>query len=302
MRIRVSTGKFWVKTGLISPILNIPQNIVLIVMEPNLLENSIEEIVNSVFAETDGDLLVVDPSARTIESIVQSGIDAADLPNLQMLARESVLKEAMNDFLIASRAADLINTDDLTLRILTDGADNSLLASDTTVTALVGAGDAVAAMTSEDDEFVSTVYEEYSETFRAAELYNLRTPAISQVRNTLSDDIGSDTREDFDSVMASMETARGNGQGLDEVTVSLLVAARNEQLLYDISKWGEDIGIASKATFSRTKTRLEDVDLIDTEKVPIDVGRPRLRLKLGDERLTNASTDDLAGVTSSILA
>ncbi len=271
-------------------------------MEPNLLENSIEEIVDSVFAETDGDLLVVDPSARTIKSVVQSGIDAADLPNLQMLARESVLKEAMNDFLIASRAADLINTEDLTLRILTDGADNSLLASDTAVTALVGAGDAVAAMTSEDDEFVSTVYEEYSKRFGAAEMYSLRTPAISQVRDTLSDDIGSDTREDFDSVMASMETARGNGQGLDEVTVSLLVAARNEELLYDISKWGEDIGIASKATFSRTKTRLEDVDLIDTEKVPIDVGRPRLRLKLGDERLTNASTDDLAGVTSSILA
>lgn len=271
-------------------------------MEPNLLENTVEEIISSVFAETDGDLLVVDPSAQTIESVVQLGIGAEDLPNLQMLAQESVLKEAMDDFLIASRAADLVDTDDLTLRILAEGADNSLLASNTSVTALVGAGDAVAAMTSEQEDFVSTVFEEYTNSFEAAETHNLRTPAISQVRNTLADDIGGDTRDDFDSVMASMETARGNGQGLDEVTVSLLVAARNEQLLYDISKWGEDIGIASKATFSRTKTRLEDVDLIDTEKVPIDVGRPRLRLKLGDERLTDASTDDLAGVTSSILA
>jgi DNA-binding MarR family transcriptional regulator len=43
---------------------------------------------------------------------------------------------------------------------------------------------------------------------------------------------------------------------------------------------GEDTGVASKATFSRVKTRLEDRDLIETEKVPIDVGRPRLRLVL----------------------
>jgi len=83
--------------------------------------------------------------------------------------------------------------------------------------------------------------------------------------------------------------------------VSLLVAAKNEVLLYDISKWGEDVGIASKATFSRTKTKLEDNGLIATEKVPIDVGRPRLRLQLGDDRLREASADELAAVSQDLL-
>jgi hypothetical protein len=41
--------------------------------------------------------------------------------------------------------------------------------------------------------------------------------------------------------------------------------------------------------------------IIDTEKVPIDVGRPRLRLKLADDRLENADGDQLASVASSIL-
>jgi hypothetical protein len=41
--------------------------------------------------------------------------------------------------------------------------------------------------------------------------------------------------------------------------------------------------------------------LIDTEKVPVDVGRPRLRLKLGDDRLVNASEAQLATVAQSIL-
>ena len=80
---------------------------------------------------------------------------------------------------------------------------------------------------------------------------------------------------------------------LDEVAISLIVAAKNRVLLYDISKWGEDVGLASKATFSRTKTHLEDTGLIDTEKVPIDVGRPRLRLRFADEDLHDASIDDL---------
>jgi predicted transcriptional regulator len=61
------------------------------------------------------------------------------------------------------------------------------------------------------------------------------------------------------------------------------------------------VGIASKATFSRTKTKLEDMGLIDTEKVPIDVGRPRLRLKLGDDQLKSANTDQLASVAMSML-
>jgi hypothetical protein len=42
--------------------------------------------------------------------------------------------------------------------------------------------------------------------------------------------------------------------------------------------------------------------LIDTEKVPIDVGRPRLRLMLGDERLEDADNDELATVAQSLLA
>ncbi|KPN32124.1 hypothetical protein SY89_02884 [Halolamina pelagica] len=115
-------------------------------------------------------------------------------------------------------------------------------------------------------------------------------------------DIGDQSREDFDTVLSSLETARGDGDGLDEVTISLLVAAKNDVLLYDISKWGEDVGIASKATFSRTKTRLEELGLIDTEKVPIDVGRPRLRLKLGDERLHGADAEELASVAQSMIA
>ena len=168
--------------------------------------------------------------------------------------------------------------------------------------ALVTTNDTVAALASDDSAFVTATYETYTAAWEDADEFVLRTPSLSVVRESLETDISEEVRADFDTVLSSLQTARGDGQGLDEVTISLLVAAKNEVLLYDISKWGEDIGIASKATFSRTKTRLEDLGLVDTEKVPIDVGRPRLRLKLGDDRLRRADADQLAGVAQSLLS
>ncbi len=116
---------------------------------------------------------------------------------------------------------------------------------------------------------------------------------MTEVRNSLREEIGEDTQRDFCDMLEILESAKGDGTGVDEITVALVAAARNEILLYDISKWGEDSGVASKATFSRKKTELEDSGLIDTENVPIDIGRPRLRLKFEDESLHNAPLEEV---------
>jgi hypothetical protein len=156
-------------------------------------------------------------------------------------------------------------------------------------------------LATDDEAFISGAYGQYAGERDRAEAFSLRTPGLSRVRETLAERIGETAAADFDEVLTSMESARGDGDGLDEVTISLLVAAKNDELLYDISKWGEDVGIASKATFSRTKSELEETGLITTEKVPIDVGRPRLRLKLGDD-VGDASITELAGMAQSALA
>jgi hypothetical protein len=271
----------------------------------NLLAEGVEDVLSSVLSRTDGSLLVVDPAASTIERLVEVASSMAsetDLPTIRLLADERTLKRVMDDFLVASNAADLVESGTLHLRTVEDGTGNALLVTDDSVLALVSAGERVAALTTDDGSFVADAAETYEERFEAAEPFNLRTPALTRVRETLDEEIGPESLSDFDTVLSSLQTARGNGDGLDEVTISLLVAAKNEILLYDISKWGEDVGIASKATFSRTKTKLEDLGLIDTEKVPIDVGRPRLRLKLGDDRLRGADANELAGVAQSILS
>jgi hypothetical protein len=269
-------------------------------MNSNLLESDVEALLGAALADVDGTAYLINPSAETTEAAIDA-VEATDDVSVRLLGGERILKDVFGDFIVASTAADLIEADRLALRTFEEST-NTLVVTESAVMAVVDAGDMVAGLVTDDDEFVERATDQYAATWEDSEAFNLRTPAITRVRDSLRSEIGDDVAADFDNVLRSLETARGNGDGLDEVTISLLVAAKNEELLYDISKWGEDVGIASKATFSRTKTRLEEMGLIDTEKVPIDVGRPRLRLVLGDDRLRGADNGELANVAQSLLA
>ena len=270
-------------------------------MTPNMVERNVAGVLRAALTDASGGVLAVHPSAEAIEELVEVLTELEGVPPVRLLAPEGVLKEVTGDFILASTAADRIEEGVLELRVAEEPPTNSLLITEEAITAVVNADDRVAGLMTEEEAFVGSANERYEGLWAEASDFSLRTPPISRVRETLADDLGSGIESDFDGVLASLETARGDGDGLDEVTISLLVAAKNEALLYDISKWGEDVGIASKATFSRTKTKLEDMGLLDTEKVPIDVGRPRLRLMLGDERLRDADADQLASVAQTIL-
>ncbi len=271
-------------------------------MGSNLIRDDVGAVLTEAAAGATDTLYVVNPDRETISTLVERMNEQDDPPSIRLLADERLLKDVMDDFLIASKAADLAAIDALDMRTLADAPNHSLVVTGDRVVSLVDAGDTVAGLVDEDTTFVAGVRAYYEDRWEHSEEYLLRTPPLSEVRTTLESDIGDEAAADFDGVLTSLRTARGDGDGLDEVTISLLVAARNRELLYDISKWGEDVGLASKATFSRTKTTLEDMGMIETEKVPIDVGRPRLRLMLGDERLEDADIDELASVAQSLLA
>jgi hypothetical protein len=269
----------------------------------NRIETDVADIYRAVLADAADGAFVVVPSATSVERLVAVLDEFDSPPAVRLLAFDDTLKDVLDDFLVASTAADLVADDTLSLRT-TDGTGvgGPLVITESVVVSMVTAGQQVAALGTDDEDFVASATEQYDERWAGSSAYSLRTPPMSRVRETMDEQFGPAVRDDFDAVLASLETARGDGDGLDEVTISLLVAAKNEELLYDISKWGEDTGVASKATFSRTKTRLEEMGLLDTTKVPIDVGRPRLRLLLGDERLVEADAGELAAVASGLLS
>lgn len=266
-----------------------------------VIDSDVGGILESLLTAGESPMVIVAPSASTIAAYIDVASELGRVPAVQLLAEEETLSEVMEDFLIASRAADLVAAESLVIHEGEVAAGTGLVVSEQQVAAIVPAGGQVAALTTDEAGFVNDAFEHYAKLFQGASEYSLRTPPLSRVRETLGAAMGPDAVEDFNAVLESLTTARGDGEGLDEVTISLLVAAKNEELLYDISKWGEDVGIASKATFSRAKTELEEMGLIDTEKVPIDVGRPRLRLRFAHERFQAASADELASVAQSLL-
>ena len=268
----------------------------------NVLEDSVGEILYDGITGADDDVIVVNPSRDAISDLVDVLGGLSDPAPVRLFAAEEPLKDLMDDFLVASAVADLADSGVLAVRTLEAVPNSALVVSDESVVSIVESYSQAAGLATTDDPFVEDTYGYYDERWADAPLFSLRTPPRSRVMETLESDIGTDTAADFEAMLKSLPAARGDGDGLDEVTISLLVAAKNGELLYDISKWGEDVGVASKATFSRTKTRLEDEGLLDTEKVPIDVGRPRLRLLLGETRLTDIEADELASAAQEILA
>jgi hypothetical protein len=270
--------------------------------ETNVLDSDIGRVVASALRSGSGVAYVVDPTPAILRALVESGVDADRPAPVRVLADRTVLKTVADDFTVATAAAELVDRGAIELRVADadPAAGNALVVTDESVVAVVPMGERAAGLATDDDAFVGEAVETYRRRFEAADAFTLRTPALSAVRASLEADLGDDVRADFDAVFESLDD--DDGPDLDEVVVSLLVAARNDVLLYDVSKWGEDVGIASKATFSRTKSELEDRGVIETEKVPIDVGRPRLRLRLGDDRLRDADPARLAPIAAELLA
>ena len=247
------------------------------------------------------ELWLINPTYETMAELVDllRETDSA-LPQtpLRIFAADRPCKKLADDFLLASVTADLISAGHVELRTLETPPRHSLLLTSEAVISLIECEQRVAGLSTTRDEFVESAYDEYQQRWRRAEAFTLRTPPLSEIRETLTEDIGPETATDFDRALKTLASV--DGERIDEVTLSLLVAANNSELLYEISRWGEDIRLASKATFSRNKNQLEEMEFIDTEKVPIDVGRPRLRLVLGDEVRGEDITDVIEDAQSEL--
>jgi len=262
-------------------------------MTGNYYADGVGGILSSAMSDSTGDLYVVNPGRQSVPDIVFGVYEESDPPTVSLLADRDVLKSAFEDFVVGGHAADLVAAETLSVRQTADTPRASLLVSEDLVVSLVEVADRVGGLATTDESFAKAAFDQYATRWREAEQFGLRAPPITRVRETLAEEVGEVAADDFDATLAELPAVRNDGDGLDEVTVALLVAARHGVLLYDLSRWGEEVGLASKATFSRKKNELEDAGVLTTEKVPIDVGRPRLRLRLATDRLRTADIPEL---------
>ena len=274
-------------------------NLCMVPSQP-IIETSRRALISAILEDESTDLLCIGFNETLVEALVTVIGERDAPPNVHLLTTESVLRWVRDDFGLASEAADLVQRGIFSVQADEGVFENQLVITDNSVVSLVTDGDYSAGLPTNHEEFVGAINEKWHDRWNQAEEFSLRTPGRSRVEESLDEEFGSEIKADFQAMLNAIEGTRGD-EDLDIVDICLLVAAKHEQLLYDISKWGEEIGIASKATFSRAKTDLEESGLVKTEKVPIEVGRPRLRLLLSEDDLQNIDTSELPGVAQRLL-
>jgi hypothetical protein len=262
---------------------------------PDLLRSAVEAV--------DGSPVLTLPDIRLFRAIadIKSATEWPD--SLRVLAPEATLSEVRQEFLTATHVVELENDGPLDVRAVSnDTALQPLLLSGSAFTMFVGIGEErLCSIHTEGEEPTDLLCGQVEELWDRSEEYQFRTPAYSRMLESLGEDLSGETEGDFRGILESPQTTRSVGESIDEVDVALLMAARNGQQLYHLGRWGEDAGVASSAKFSRQKRKMEELGLVQTEKVKSGIGRPRQRLVLSDE-LKGMAPDEIVATAEAVLS
>ena len=261
-------------------------------MQRDLATRKPAKIIELIFsaAAPGATYYVVDPPSAFMTGL-GAGMDAAEgLPEVRLLSARPPLRELRQDFLAASKAANHVEDGSLRIRERTrpDGepirrTETPLILGEGAIHAPLSLGDGRGSrLSGRGGTFQREARERCDRLWEESQEFQLRAPARDRVAETLEAEMGRQFREDFEESLTQASSMR-NPAEFEEVTAALIVAGKHEVLHYELSRWGERIGLASKATFSRRKSRLEDMDVLETEPVETGVGRPRQRLVLADK-------------------
>jgi hypothetical protein len=240
---------------------------------------------------TDEPCLLIDPSVAMLSALAAHTLaDPSALPETRVSARRPVLKTVRGRLSPATALAEGIVDGSLAVRVLGEPMPTTVLATPSQVHALVDIGEGIAALATDAAPFVDDAWAAYDKQFTNGEQFDLRRPSRSELIGRLADRVSEAAAAEFKTAVDGADRI----VGLDAaISLALVVAARNEQLLYDLGRWSEGVSLASKATVSRQKGRLVDAGLLETEKQPIDIGRPRLRLTVAADALVAVEAANL---------
>lgn len=271
-------------------------------MANDTVEGVRRERFADLLAELGGSVLVTTATAEDVAGIVVA-LESGAADDVRVLLDEATAKVTRDSFLLSAWAADLVDDGALEVRVADpDPTFSTLLVGEEAVLGLTSIdGDAVTALRADDGaSTVETVREVFEDRWADAEPFSVRTPAYSRMLSSLDDRLGESMRADVERGFEEATGVRGEDGTVEPVRLSLLMGAKNEVQFYELGLWGESEGVASRAKFSREKQALEEQGLLDTEKVPTDVGRPRQRLVL-TERLEGMDALELLSTARSVL-
>lgn len=228
-------------------------------------------------------LFIVNPDRGVLAQVYEVFSEISDTPVIRILVTDRKVKDLMNEFLTASKLRGLVEAEMCEIRTIESYDRNPLIASQAGITFWTQTAEGSVAIFDSITAEIQSIIDSLTRDWQGARSYSIQTPGLPRLRETMEAELGEQFREEFESILGEFDELPGRGDGFNVYSVALLAAAKNEILFYDLGKWAEDVGLASKATFTRKKQQLEEAGVIKTSKQSIDVGRPRLRLHLVDE-------------------
>lgn len=244
------------------------------------------EVVEETLEVVSSRVIIAFREPSLIQAVAEELGESSVSGEVQLIAPESTLKTIRDDFRAAGMVADRVDEERLTIRASETQEFDSFVASESEFTPFLRArqsGDSstdFVAIHSDDTEPAAEFWEHATALWDSTSDFNFRLPPLSTALDKIESTVGDGVRQDLERVVSAEESPPLPEGALDKDEAILLLAARNECVHYDVGVWGQETGFASKATFSRKKSGLEDAGVVETEKVPVDVGRPRQRLLL----------------------
>ena len=202
-------------------------------------------------------------------------------------------KDSLDAFLDVEYVAwHLEQNDDIALRRLESETHHPVFASRTSLIAVIELEDDVHAIEGEHPELVDAVWGLLKRTWEESPAVEHDGTSVGEIRGFFGDHVSEDHAEAYLSILDAVWPLQLTDDALDAIEVAVLVAAHAEKELREISAWGAEVEIGTRADFSRAKSRLVELGVVETTAVDTKVGRPPLRLHLIDpERISSDRID-----------
>lgn len=240
---------------------------------------------------SDGSLYLLGTTGRQLFAFAQARRAVGEGPTLRVLSDREPLRRLREDFPVAARAAECVEQGSLALREGTLPVAGAMAVGDERVYAPVTA-EGASAHVAGDGSFRSVARAACREWWASGEPFDLRTPPLSGMREATLETFGSAVWADYETTLDAAAGLRDRSN-FDAVAAGVLIGARHRLAQREVARWAEDVGLASRATVSRTKNALADDGVVTTDPA---AGRRRQRLLLTDEYAAMADEHGVAEV------
>lgn len=271
-------------------------------MQPRTPDADLSTQLDSIFTavDTPQPFFAINPTPEVLRAVAKRHAATDAATTTRMLTTESDLNVATNDFICALRISDhldadlairttswfeppsrfppLIIVDDETNVVLEDGhQDTSWVVSDTTPRTI-------------------EIVERFDSAFESATPYETTVPTSSELYATASEQLSPEFAGDLEYVLTHGDYLGGGDDVTDIGEVCMVLAARHNLKHHQVCRWSEDISLQSRASISRRKRTLEELQLIDYREIPKTKGRPPHELFVAESRLAGVSIEEFLSV------